>query len=115
MKGAAHISRRNLFKQGALLSAGVFGAVFAVRGNGRPSFGEQPVASAQGTFTLYGRHWHLHSQNRKRGEALTGGDQIGTYGELLSDPHGTKVGEFYASGLHLRVPFGPTPFAAANV
>ncbi len=115
MKGAVHTPRRNVLKYGALLLAAVFGGVFAGRGNAQPGFGEQPGASTQGTLTLYGRHWHLHSQNRKRGEALAGGDQIATYGELLSGAHGTKVGEFYASGLHLRAPLGPTPFAAANV
>ena len=115
MKGAAHITRRNVLKYGALLMAAVFGGGVAARGNGHPGFGEQPGASAQGTFTLYGRHWHLHSQNRKRGEALAGGDQIATYGELLSGPHGTKVGEFYASGLHLRAPLSPSQFSAADV
>ena len=115
MIGAFHITRRNVLKHGALLLAAVFGGGVAARGNGQSGFGERPSASAQGTFTLYGHHWHLHSPNRKPGEAPAGGDQIATYGELLSGPHGTKLGEFYASGLHLLAPFGPTPFAAANV
>ncbi len=120
MKGIQQTTRRNVLKQGALLLTalfgGVFGGVFTRRGGTvHAAIGEKPDGPTQTTLTLYGRHWHLFSQNRKRGELLNRGDQIAAYGELFKSTRGAKVGEFYSSGLHLRAPFGPGPFAAANI
>lgn len=120
MKSVTRTTRRNVLKQGTLLLAavfgGVFGGAFASRGGkAHAAFSEGPRTPTQTKLTLYGRHWHLFSQNRKRGELLAKGDQVATYGELLNSVGGAKIGEFYSNGLHLKAPFGASTFAAANI
>ncbi|MEE9199790.1 MAG: hypothetical protein V3U26_08380 [Dehalococcoidia bacterium] len=120
MKGIPRTTRRNLLKQGTVMVAAVFGGVFGGMftgrgGNAGAAPKEQPGPPSQTKLTLYGCHWHRCSQNLKRGEPLARGDQIATYGELLDRANGTKVGEFYSTGVHLRVPFGASPLAAASM
>ena len=73
------------------------------------------VAPPGETLTFFGRHWHLASAHRRPGELPAQGDRLAMFGELLGDRDGEKVGEFYAACFCVDSPFGPTPFAAANL
>ncbi|GEM_PF-2599180 len=52
---------------------------------------------------------------RRAGQLPSRGEHSVSYGELLAAPDGPKLGEFYASALHIGAPFGPSPVAAVAV
>ncbi len=116
MEKVAAQTRRGFLKRAALAAGAVAGAK-VLADVGRVDAAAVPPRAdfGQVEFTLKGQNWHTYAQNRKRGDMLQRGDQLTVFGELLSDKGGDKTGEFYASALHIRAPFGMSAVAASNI
>ena len=111
MQASPRASRRSLLQKGLLFLAGVVGVGVAGEKIARAG---SPSPSGVTKLALFGRQWHLFSQDRRRGELPVRGDRIATYG-ALHDANGKKVGEFYSTGFVLQNPLGSGPFGAANL
>jgi len=105
--------RRNILKSGALVLAGAMG----LSRLGNETVGQAAMADGAGnaSFTLYGRQWQMYTADRRPGTVPIKGDRVAIYGEFLDEVGGRKVGEFYASCFCVGLPFGASPFSAANV
>ena len=85
-------SRRGILGRGLLLLGGLGAAA-----GGRLAF-EHGVKD--GSLVLYGRNWRGYGNGRSGGLPLEG-DRISVRGELLAQPGGEPVGEFFATAFAL--------------
>ncbi|MBI4329216.1 MAG: hypothetical protein HY685_05075 [Chloroflexi bacterium] len=116
MGTTAEGSRRKFLKQATFLLGGIAAGVALLTREAQAKVPAPPDSPREATpLRLYGQHWHLYSQARKKGELPLKGDNGAMYGELVDEPGGKKMGEFYSHCLFLQAPFGPGPFAAAAV
>ncbi len=114
MSDGAGTTRRSVMKRGLLAVGALLGGVFVARGGTRDTT-SQPPRTAKRVLKLFGEDWHISSASRKRGQQPARGESLMAYGELVDGPDGDKIGEFYSTGVHVQAPFGPGPYAAANV
>ena len=115
MKEPLTASRRKFLTWLGMAAGGLFGTGI-VRWHKNGSESATPdTGTGETTLKLHGYHWHIYSQQHKRGEQPDRGDQLLTYGELRDRVDGPKRGEFYSSGLHMGFPFGGGPYAASSV
>jgi hypothetical protein len=109
--------RRSILKRGLLVLGGALGlgSVHRVSVAQAQPAGGRADEPASTTLTLYGRDWHMFAPDLRRGVVPEKGDRVATYGELVADQAGEKVGEFYASCVVVNSPFGIGPLAAASL
>ena len=115
MQNVVGTTRRKLLQKAAIFLGGAAAALAIRTSDAHAAVVVPPRKPRNIMLKLYGRHWHLYAQNRKRGELPTRGEQMVMYGDLLKEPQDDKIGEFYANCLSVQSPFGTTPFAATNV
>lgn len=85
-------TRRGVLGRGLLLLTGLGAA-----GGGRLAFGR---GGRHNSLVLYGRDWRGYG-GRRSGELPLEGDRISIRGDLLAQPDGGPVGEFYATAFAL--------------
>jgi hypothetical protein len=85
-------TRRGILGRGLVLLAGLGAAA-----GGRMTFAR---GVSHGSFVLYGRNWRGYGHGRPGGLPLEG-DRVTVRGELLAQPGGEPVGEFFATAFAL--------------
>jgi hypothetical protein len=109
--------KRGLLLVGAAVGVGTAGKV-AVGGTspaGTQPASTTPVGPRTEQFTVHGRQWHVSSTALRPGELPDRGHRLLGRGELVDQPGGEKVGEFFATSFGLDS-FGRTgPEGAATL
>lgn len=109
-------NRRNLLQRALLVLGGTVGAGLGSRAAPVAAAPVPAIATIEATrIVWHGRFWHSHASELRRGQLPGRGDRVSYYAELLDEPAGDKIGEFYAASFCANAPFGWDETAATSL
>ena len=91
-------TRRSVLGRGLVLLTGLAG--LGAAGVGRLASG-RAAGHDSTALVLYGRHWRGDSRSLRPGELPLEGDRVSVRGDLLAQPEGEPVGEFFSAAFTL--------------